>query len=337
MAENSNTNLFGRFKEWFKTGMRPGDDNQKNIVRREKIIVFMAAYIMAISLWFIVNLSSSFNINVNVPIEAGNVPENMALTEKLPEFVQVGVSGEGWQLFSLYNDPPRITINVDEGDVNLFEQVRQRLSFIQGIDVSKVQPLLISVDMEPKITKKVPVVLHHELSFQNRFGLIGEVEVFPDSITITGAESVVDDIEEWEVQDTLKLQNIRENVFTSIPLNFDDNLMELSHSAITFRAKVSEFTEGETTVYIRTRGLPRGQSINYNPSSVHIKYDVPIGQYTQVQQIKPYEVYVPYSKILEDSTGFVTPDIELTATEFEIRLRSFQPKAVAYFSVLDES
>ena len=336
MAENSKNSFWDRIKEWFKTGIRPGDDIQSNLIRREKIIVFLAAYIMAISLWFIVNLSSSFSINVNVPIEAGNVPENMALTEKLPEFVQVGVSGEGWQLFNLYNDPPMLTINVDEGDVNLFEQVRQRLSFMQGIDVSKVQPLLISVNMEPKITKRVPVILHSELGFHNRYGLIGDVEVFPDSITITGAESVVEDIEKWEIQDTLKLQNIKEDVFTSVQLDYDETFMELSHRAVTFRAKVSEFTEGETTIYLRTRNLPRGQSINYNPSSVTIKYDVPIGQYAQVQQLQPYEVYVPYSKIVEDSTGFVTPDIELTATEFELRLRSFQPKAVAYFSVLDQ-
>lgn len=325
-----------RLKHLFKTGVRPGDDTQNRLIRRERIIVFIAAYIMAISLWFIVNLSSSFNITVNVPMEAGNLPENMALTEPLPEFVQVGVSGEGWLLFNLYNDPPLISINVEEGDVNLFEQVRQRLSYLQGINVSKVQPLLLTVTMEPKITKKVPVVLHTQIQFQSRYGVVGETEVFPDSITITGAESVIADIEEWEVEDTLKLQNVREDIFTSIPLQFDELLVEPSHTAVTFRADVSEFTEGETTVYIRTRNLPRGQSINYNPSSVTIKYDVPIGQYSEVKNIQPYDVYVPYSKILEDSSGFVTPDIEQSATQYELRLRSFQPKAVAYFNVLDQ-
>ena len=112
-------------------------------------------------------------------------------------------------------------------------------------------------------------------------------------------------------------------------------MIELSETQISYEANVSEFTEGETTVYIRTRGLPRGQNVNYNPSSVTIKFDVPIEQFAEVEKVRPYEVYVPYSKILEDETGFVTPDIEQTAEQFQLRLRSFQPKAVAYFTVLN--
>ncbi|MEX2363382.1 MAG: CdaR family protein [Balneolaceae bacterium] len=296
----------------------------------------MAAFIMALSLWLIVNLNGSFNIDLNIPVEPTNLPENMALTETFPEFVQVGISGDGWQLFSLYNDPPSISITVDEGDINLFEQVRQRLSYLQGVDISKVQPLLLSVDMEPKISKKVPVKLHTRLSFQNRYGVIGSPKIIPDSITVTGAESLVGDIEEWQIKDTLKLAEIRENIMETISLEKARPLVELSIEEIIYTAEVSEFTEGETTVYIRTRNLPRGQNINYNPSSVTIKYDVPLKQYAEVSRIKPYEVYVPYSKIIEDSSGFVTPDIEQTAEEFELRLRSFQPKAVAYFSVLDQ-
>lgn len=90
------------------------------------------------------------------------------------------------------------------------------------------------------------------------------------------------------------------------------------------------------SVYIRTQNIPRGSIINYNPSTVTIRFDIPIEQYNELQNQRPYEVYVPYQEILEDSTGFVTPDIELVATQYQIKLRSFQPKAVAYFSVLDE-
>lgn len=304
-------------------------------MRREKVIVFIAAYIMAVSLWFIVNLSGSFSINLNIPIEPGNIPEDMAMTEELPEFVQVGVSGDGWQLMNLYNNPPTVVINIEESEINLFDQVRQRLSYLQEIDIAKVQPLLLSVNLEPKISKKVPVKLNTDLSFQNRFGLVGEPTFTPDSITITGAESKIEDITEWEVRDTLKLTGIKDDISTTLRLEASEGVIQLSENEISFKANVSEFTEGETTVYIRTRGLPRGQNVNYNPSSVTIKFDVPIEQFSEVEKVRPYEVYVPYSKIIEDETGFVTPDIEQTAEQFELRLRSFKPKAVAYFTVLN--
>lgn len=336
MADISENNILNRLKGLIKSGTKPGvEETDVSFMRREKVIVFVGAYIMAVSLWFIVNLGGSFSINVNVPIEAGNIPENMALTEKLPEFVQVGVSGDGWQLLNLYNDPPVVVINIENREVNLFDQVRQRLSYLQGVDIAKVQPLLLSVDLEPKRSKKVPVRIPSELSFQNRFGLVGSPVFSPDSITVTGAESMIDEIDEWVVEDTLRLAGVRDDISMNVPLNSGDDVIELSENEIIFTADVSEFTEGETTVYIRTRGLPRGQNVNYNPSSITIKFDVPIEQYADVEKIDPYEVFVPYSKILEDSSGFVTPDIELTANQYELRLRSFQPKAVAYFTVLN--
>lgn len=336
MADISENEFINRLKNLVRPGTKPGvEEAEVSFFRREKVIVFIGAYIMAVSLWFIVNLGGSFSINVNVPIEPGNVPENMALTEELPEFVQVGVSGDGWQLLNLYNDPPTVFINIEESEINLFDQVRQRLSYLQGVDIAKVQPLILSIDMEPKISKKIPVKVNTELNFQNRYGLVGDPVYSPDSITVTGAVSKISDISLWEVQDTLRLSGIRNDISTVIPLQDTEGVIELSENEITFTADVSEFTEGETTVYIQTRGLPRGQNVNYNPSSVTIKFDVPIEQYADVEKVKPYEVYVPYTKILEDSTGFVTPDIELTSDQFELRLRSFQPKAVAYFTVLN--
>lgn len=174
-----------------------------------------------------------------------------------------------------------------------------------------------------------------DFDFQNRYGLVGEPILSPDSVVVTGAASRIENITEWQIQDTLKISDIRDDISATLPLSGMDGVIELSETEVSVLADVSEFTEGETTVYIQTLGLPRGQNVNYNPSSVTIRFDVPIEQYADVEEINPYVVYVPYSKIVEDSTGFVTPDIELTADQYELRLRSFQPRVVAYFTVLN--
>lgn len=336
MADFFNHPLITQIKDLFKFGTRPGSDEEEvTFLRREKVIVFIGAYIMAVALWFIVNLSGSYSIDVNLPVEPGNVPEDMALTEELPKFVEAGVSGDGWQLLSLYNDPPTVVINIEDEEVNLFDQVRQRLSYLQDVDISKVQPLMIRLDMEAKVSKKIPVVLNTDIEYHNRFGMIGEPVVSPDSITITGATSRISDINEWVVGDTLRLREIRNDISTTIPLQEESGVISLSDSEITYEADISEFTEGETTVYIRTRGLPRGQNVTYNPASLTITYDVPIEQFADVEEVEPYEAYVPYSEILEDSTGYVTPDVELVEKSYELRLRNFKPKAVAYFTVIN--
>lgn len=318
-------------------GVPPGgNEDDARAARRERVAVFVVAYIMAMSLWFIVNLNGDYNININVPIETGSIPDDMALIEDLPEFVQVEVTGDGWKLVNLFNNPPSVLVDITEGEVNLFEQVRQRFTVEQDVSVLKVQPFAVNIALEPKISKKIPIRLNTDIEFMTRYGLIGEPQLVPDSLSITGAVSQVADISEWVIADTLVLRNVRDDISSIIPISPENPLIIPSIEEVTYTANVSEFTEGETSVYIRTRGLPRGQIINYNPSAVRIRFDVPLEQFAEVQNIRPYEVYVPYSEIQEDSTGFVTPDIELITTQYQIRLRSFQPKAVAYFSVLDQ-
>lgn len=335
MAAAEKNIILERIKLFFKV-RTPNPDQDIRSKRRERIAVFVIAYIMALSLWFIVNLNGDYRITINIPIEVGAIPQDMALAEGLPEFLEVEVSGDGWKLVNLYSNPPEIPIDVIEGEVNLFDQVRQRFTVEQDVSVLKVQPLFISIGLEQKISKKIPIKLHSDLQFEDRYGLVSDPVFNPDSLTITGARSQINKIDYWMLSDTLSLSNVREDISQIIPITPKDPLIDYDVDQIRFLADVSEFTEGEVSVYIRTRNIPRGNIINYNPSTVTIRFDVPIEQYVEVQNLRPYEVYVPYQEILEDSTGFVTPDIELVTTEYQIKLRSFQPKAVAYFSVLDD-
>ena len=335
MAETKKNIISERITHFLKAGS-PSPDQSVRSKRRERIAVFIFAYFMALSLWFIVNLNSEYRITINIPIELGGLPPNMALVDSLPESLQVEVSGDGWKLVTLNSNPPEIPINVVEGEVNVFEQVRQRLTVEQNVNVLKVSPLFLNIGLESRISKKIPVQLVTQLSFEDRYGLVKDPVYQPDSITITGAQSHVNKIERWIIPDILSLNNIHEDITQIIEVSSNNPLLDVDVDQITFSADVSEFTEGEVSVYIRTRDIPRGSIINYNPSTVTIKFDVPIDQYANIENQKLYEVYVPYDEILEDITGFVTPDIELIATDFKIKLRSFQPKAVAYFSVLDE-
>jgi hypothetical protein len=320
-----------------KKGTKPGEeDDGSKLVTKEGVMVFVFAYLIAMSLWFAVNLNGNFNISVNMPLEIGDIPSDLALTDNLPEYVEVSLSGTALPLIGLYNNPPTIPIDVDDSEVNLFNQVRQQMNSYQEVEVSKVEPILVSVNLEQKITKKVPIKLNWDLEFETRFGLISEPVISPDSISVTGAISQMNAINEWVIDDTLKLSGVKDDIAQVIPISNSNPLLDISLDETSLMANVSEFTENEVSVYIRTRNLPRGQNITYNPSSIVIRYDVPLEQFSEIQNETPYVVYVPYRKIQEDETGFVTPDIELVATKYALKIRSFQPKAVAYFSVVDQ-
>lgn len=314
-----------------------GNDEQGPLDRRERIVVFLSAYILALALWFAVNVNRDYSMSINMPIEVDELPDGMSLREELPLAVAVSLNGDWWQLASVYSTPPTVALDITEnGEVNLFNEVRNQMNATPNIRIERVQPSIVSVNLEEKSEKRIPVRLRTEISYQEQFGMVGRPSISPDSITITGANSVIDDLDEWFIDEVLIIDSAKEDINVSIPLISENPLIQLSDNELTYRAKVSEFTEGEQVVFISTGDIPRNQNISYNPSSLTIRYNIPIEEYASAQELNLFRVFVPYRKILEDSTGFVTPDIEAVPGDFNIRIRDFQPKTIAYFVIVDE-
>ncbi|MDZ7772327.1 MAG: hypothetical protein U5K31_06270 [Balneolaceae bacterium] len=317
---------------WNRIVRRPDDEGVPD-VRREKVAVFVVAFVLALGLWLLVELSSEFPLTLNMPLELGNMPADRALVEELPDMVTVNVTGEGWDLITLYNNPTPIYVDVTESEINLSDEVRRHITR-PGITVQRVQPLTLSLEMEERVSRTVSVTPHVELGFRERFGQVSEARVVPDSVTITGAASLVDTLTSWPTRPTA-ITGIGGDVSRELELQDPGELIELDRQAVSYQMDVSEFTEAEVRVPITTQNLPPGRSVNYSPSVLTVTYDVPIDQYRLVEDQVPFNAWVTYEQILSDSTGFVTPELEISAKDLNLRLRSQQPSEVAYFIVMD--
>jgi len=332
--------MLNRLKELMKINqplaVETDDDSLSNYMTREKVIVFIISFILAFCLWFIVNLSRDFSITINLPVDIGDLPEDMALVGDPPESASVGLTGEGWMLISLYNNPPRIIINAEEAEVNLFDMVQQQIAALSDVSITKVEPLGFQLDLEEKSYKRVPVEVLLDIRTSDRYGIIGTPEMSPDSVTISGAGSVIDEIDRVTTKE-VSLEGVNEGRALELEIERPASGISVDPNRINYRFDVTEFTEGEVRIPIRIRNLPPGQAVTYNPSSITVRYGVPINQYSDVQNARPFLAYVEYETIEADTTGLVIPEIERTEDEYDIRLRSFQPRTVSYFRVVNDN
>ena len=324
-----------RFLAAWNNLLRKSNEEEMAEMGRERIVVFVVALILALCLWLMVNLSLVYNLNVELPISLGSVPQDQALAEDYPDHATVSLSGEGWKLINLYNNPPGVTINVSDSEVNMFDQVQQQMNAHPAISVQKVQPLILTLELEERITKKVPVRSAVDVSFREQYDFLDSVSIEPDSVTISGARSLVRNITEWRT-DSVSIDGVASDLSRTVSLQDPGKLINLSREQVNYSARVAQFTEGEVKVAIDTRDAPSGRSISYSPSTITVKYDVPIDEYADVQDTTPFNVFVSYSQIEKDASGFVTPQIEKANGDHHIKLRSFQPRRVAYFMVLDQ-
>lgn len=325
-----------RFRDFFSSGSKSKtDDPDMYAENREKIVAFGIAFFISLCLWFIVNLSRDFNVTLQVPIQIANVPNDQIVSNEVPETATVNLSGEGWNIISVYNNPPKVLLPVQDGTVNLADQMRNQISAFSDLNIIQVQPTQLTVETERKATKVVPVANNVRLNMQEQFGLMSQPEITPDSITVSGAESKLETIMQWQTAEVV-IDNVNSNIQQTVELQSPTAGLSLSPDVVNFEARVTEFTEAEVRVPIRTRNLPPGMAVTYNPSSVLVRFDVPLEQYSEIQGARPFRAYVDYTVIEQDSSGRVAPEIEVVETDYFIRLRSFQPPRVSYFRIVPE-
>lgn len=326
-----------RLKKFLDSGEsgKPEETDGTAFIGRERAIAFGAAVFFAICLWFIVNLSREFNVTIDVPIQVSSVPDDMALSSEVPEFISVNLTGEGWKLIPLYSNPPRVNLNADSRRINLFDQMRNQVGVFSGLNVLQVEPMMLEIETEEKAIKKVPIISRVELNLRNQYGTIKNPEIVPDSVTLTGAQSKLQNIDEWETAE-VELNDVNQSLERRISLNAARDGIILEPNEVTYIVDVSEFTESEVRVPIRTRNLPSGKAVTYNPSSITVRYNVPIDNFSEIQGIRPFVAFVNYEDLERDSTGFITPQIETTSPDLNVQIRSFQPTSISYFNIIPD-
>ncbi|MCA1802046.1 MAG: hypothetical protein LC662_06265 [Rhodothermaceae bacterium] len=330
---NSVINWFSRTYSEFSR--RKLAREKEDIPQSERIVVFIFAFMIALSMWLLVNLGRDFNLTLNLPVMHADPPEGQAFITEIPRSANTTVSGEGWKLISIYNNPPQVIVPVEEGTINVFEAVQASLSNFPDVSVSKVQPMIVNVNTEEKMEKRVPIRNDLTIETRRRFNVIGSISITPDSVTVSGARSLIEPIEFWPTE-AGELEDVKENLDIEVQLRTAQRLIDVQTEKVRIKAEIAEFTEAEVRIPVITRNLPAGRRVSYSPSVLTVRYDVPINQYSEATSVIPFQAYVNYSTIVNDTTGYVTPQIEPDIEGLDVRLRSYQPRRVSYFNVMAE-
>ena len=309
------------------------EDAQSSFSTGEKVLVIIIAYIIAVASWIMVNLDNDFNLNLQLELTTGEIADNLALASPIPSSVDVNINGQGWMLLNLYNSPPTIPVTLDNQNIDLQSQVQSIISSYPNINITRVQPANLDVQIETKISKKVPIELRTDVEFSRQFNFIGAPIIRPDSVVVTGAQSRIDAIERWPTQ-VYTQENIRESISTNLQLEPPPSVLELSLNTTRLSARVSEYTEGELRLQLRVRGLPPGREVVFNPGTITVRYDVPIEEYQGTQDVPPFAAFVDYADLINDTTGLVTPTVEYIVTAPNILLKSTQPRTISYYIVV---
>ena len=299
---------------------------------RRRGMAISAAVLVSSLLWFTFTMREMHTSILQMPTEIVNLPEDQALSQRPPQDVRVQVVGDGWSILRLRLRPPSIPINAEEQEVNMRGAIPE---LPKNVEIQSVIPNTLNLWKEQRVTRTVPVRLLGEIETPPTHDLLSPPALTPDSVVVTGAASVVGDLQEW-FTNPVSLEDVRDTLVARVPLS--DTLAGLitkNIDAVTLQVISEQFTEGSREIDVTVQGQPSSQTlVTLEPSSIRVKYRVLFSQYQEALDAMDFFATVSYDEIRADTSGRIRP---LLRYPDRIVLRDVEmiPETLGYYERID--
>lgn len=301
-------------------------------VKKRNIYIMVVAGLFGVLAWVSVNLREQYIVTLDAPFAVENVPEGLAVKSPIPGAMQLKFRGDGWRLAGLLlGRHPKLVFSVNTlppGNRPIsFNDVADRVTLPAGVQLLDVKPESVRVSLGKSGRKLVPVVLDYSAAFRDGYGQVGTTSITPDSVTITGAEVLLNSIEVWKTE-RREFENLKASVDVSIPLAPPEPyLLTFSSPAVRVVINVEPFAEKQFSgITVDVADVPADREVILIPPRIEIVVRAGIKQLSALSSAE-FHIRTTYRRIAADSTGSVETDI---AAPPGVQIVSRRPEHLQY-------
>lgn len=317
-----------------------GEQEKSPGARRRAMFFSLVASLM---IWLMLSLSENYYLSVEYmtcasqaevisPSCVSGMDEDSALVQPLPEAIHATLYGPGINLLvqrfrsRFWNSP--ITFDSDQGVVD----TQLLLRIPEEVSIESIIPERIDFQKEARSELLIPIESRVRFMSQPPHFFVGEPQLYPDSVWVSGPVSVMNQLLSWPTKpDTLVA--IGDSVHYQIGLADSlAGLVNLRTKNTTIIRSSPQFTEGQREqIRVEIEGIPNANSVvQLDPESVTITYQIPLSRFLEAQQSQLIRAVISYSEIYDDTTGRVEPTLEYPE-EFMLRQVTVSPERLRYF------
>ncbi len=281
---------------------------------------------LAVSLWVIVTLSSTFYTSVYLPVRVHLADSTLAVSAVSHKFVIVGVQGEGWVLSGYYwggNQYLDVYPEARKGNqiISTRDLIKKEKIFTSETNVINISPEMISVTIEKRAKKEVYVKPVLRLNFADKYDLVEPPRVEPIKIEISGPKSSVKRIDTVYTE-TVSLSGLKDSVTIEAKLKLPKYIKSKTKK-VKISLNIQKIVDKQIRdVTVKIKGLPKDAELIIFPTKVAVNVRGGIEILGKLDK-NDITAYVLYGEAIKDTTGAVKPHIIL-------------PKGVRELGVLPE-
>ena len=285
---------------------------------KRRAYIFLLCLLVSALFWLFNKLSQETSASFNKPVLFVEFPQGLVAASQSDSIISYSLRTTGIRLISAYLFNPPDTLFVPSESLPIVQRNEKTKYFLdenrvltmltsrfgQWANVVTVHPDTIFVELVPATNKHLPVKLVADINFEQRFRQYGEITVDPDSVWVTGPETVLDTLEyiktEHWTSPSLR-QNTQQLLRLKKPLPLKS--LKLSTETIMLNIPVAEFTESsiELPLQVVSPGDSAPANVRLFPNRITVSYLVALKDYASVnEQMFRASVPCPGSMVSDD-------------------------------------
>ncbi len=283
-------------------------------MKENKFTIVFFSLLFASIVWLSVDMGNTFQTTIDLPIRIEHLQQNKAIASPLPRTITLKIQENGWQLLNTLLSP-HLRYTIDFGTLSkrdtvfTYNDLTEHINLPKEIHIFETSPETVFVQIDNRVTKKVPVEPVVSILYREGFGIVGMMKPEPDSVVLTGARSLLNRITRWKT-DAVLLKDINAPVAATVPLC--DTLrqeVERSHSAVRLTFDVQPVAEKTIeNIPIEVNQVPENRSVVLIPPTLSVIIRSGVNAVAPLNE-KDFYAFVDYKSILLDTSGFVHPII----------------------------
>jgi hypothetical protein len=267
----------------------------------------LALLLMAAFLWFFVVSSREYLQAVRVPVAAVSLPVSRVLLSDLPPWAEVRFRGKGTSLLllGLFGNPH---LNIDLSSPSYAYTLNSSVDQVDWNPAIEVQvvdvlwPDTIQIQMDDLAKRRLPVKPDLILKPAPDFTQVTPFKVTPDSVTVSGARSIVRRLDFAHTQNKI-IEDVTDGLRLDLPLAAPPgSKLEFNPTAVNVRVLVEKVIEKQfSSIPIEITGLPQGLEAIATPDHASVRLR---GAISRLDSLERQDVTITVNAALPAGHGY---------------------------------
>lgn len=312
----------------------------KSFLLSKDVLSFLLFFLLAALFWFVNALDKNREISLRVPLQLKNIPEEITVTNSLPDFISIDIRDVGVNLFT-YSDKKLKPLYISltnyrfnkQGQIQIDASTLHRYLQSYLLPTTRIlafRPDTLLIEYEKLSEKKVPVKMKAFIDTKHQFMVAGDVILNPAFVSVYGPQQVLDTLR-WIETELMELNNLSDTVVVSLKLK-PVPFVRPEINTVKVVVPVAMFTEKTIELLVEAVNLPVYLKLKSFPAFVKATINIAISDFQQFKNTD-IQVYIDYNEIknskspkynlkVKNNNPHIN-NIRLTPTEVEYILEQF--------------